>query len=310
VESGLVPSQDTAAPVLGGPAPASAPHDPRSEPPQTVPGNAVRESGATSPAIAPSWSSRENRVPVREMPPLQYGDTFAGSAAPTTTDSDNVIAQLDQMVTMEEEARKKGTMTLEDYEQVRRQMKQRQLERDNKLRKLVGIGQESLFEDSARLIQRVGRGYNGRKRARDAALHRARMRILSAGLTKLQAIVRGMIGRRQFEEKKRVYLQNHLRGSSATRIQSVFRGHKARKYTRKLRRYVSARNIQRCFRGHLGREAARRERARLDAIRAKQRAACKIQSAWRMKVAKEEFRSLRIHMVSWLLPTACERFRT
>ena len=64
------------------------------------------------------------------------------------------------------------------------------------------------------------------------------------------AIVRGVISRKKSIEKKRLYLQNQLRGSSATKLQSAYRGYVARKYVRKLRRYVSARNVQRCFRGN------------------------------------------------------------
>ena len=44
--------------------------------------------------------------------------------------------------------------------------------------------------------------------------------------------------------------------------------------------------------------AFNREKARLDLLRRKQNAAAKIQSVWRMKVAKEEFRSLRIHFLA------------
>ena len=60
------------------------------------------------------------REPVREMPPINYVDTLAGGggAIPVPLDENNVTAQLDRMVKLEEEARKKGTMTLEDFEQV------------------------------------------------------------------------------------------------------------------------------------------------------------------------------------------------
>ena len=51
-------------------------------------------------------------------------------------------------------------------------MAQRQVERDQKLRALVGQGQEELMADSVRLIQRVGRGYIGRNKVSCATLHR------------------------------------------------------------------------------------------------------------------------------------------
>jgi hypothetical protein len=56
--------------------------------------------------------------------------------------------------------------------------------------------------------------------------------------------------------------------------------------------------VQRTYRGYVGREAAKRERARLEALRFKIVCAAKIQSLWRMKVAKEEFASMRIHMLA------------
>ena len=251
---------------------------------------ATKAASASAPAPAPI------REPVREMPPMRYGDT-GGGAVPAAEEA-GVTAQLDRMVALEEEARKKGTMTVEDYEQVKRKMAQRQMERDRKLRTMVGQGQEELMGDSALTIQRVGRGYIGRKKARAAALRRAQILALSVGMTKFQAVVRGVLSRKRSNEMKRLYLMNKLRGSSAIKIQSAFRGHVARRYVRKLRRFVKARDIQRCFRGHLGRQAANRERERLRLIKMKNLAASKIQACWRMKVAKEEFRSLRIHMLA------------
>jgi len=54
------------------------------------------------------------------MPPINYTDHMAGGGAvPVALDENNVTAQLDRMVQLEEEARKKGTMTLEDFEQVK-----------------------------------------------------------------------------------------------------------------------------------------------------------------------------------------------
>ena len=65
-------------------------------------------------------------------------------------------------------------------------MAQRQVERDQKLRALVGQGQEQLTADSVRLIQRVGRGYIGRTKASVAARRRAQIQALSVGMTQMQ----------------------------------------------------------------------------------------------------------------------------
>ena len=55
-----------------------------------------------------------------------------------------------------------------------------------------------------------------------------------------------------------------------------------------LQRFLKAREIQRIFRGHLGRLAAAREKYRLTILRKKNEASARIQSTWRMKVAREE----------------------
>jgi DNA repair exonuclease SbcCD ATPase subunit len=107
-----------------------------------------------------------------------------------------------------------------------------------------------------------------------------------------------MLSRAHFKDKKAMYLLDLLRGHSVTAVQSLYRGHVARSYYRSLRQLVSARHIQRVFRGHLARRAAQAERDRLALIIRKQESARVIQAAWRMKVAKEEFRSLRIHMLA------------
>ena len=104
--------------------------------------------------------------------------------------------------------------------------------------------------------------------------------------------------RKQTTERKRRHLLNLKRNAAILKLQSNFRGYRSRKHVRKLRRFVGARTIQKCFRGFVGREAARREQMRLGLVKAKNKAASKIQAAWRMKVAKEEFRSLRIHMLA------------
>ena len=123
-------------------------------------------------------------------------------------------------------------------------------------------------------------------------------KVISKGVTIFQSIVRGRIGRRKAEEAKRNYLSNLLRGDSIITIQRIRRGYNARKRYKKMRRFVAARDIQRAFRGYIGRSAAGRERSRLATLRKKERAASKIQSTWRMKIAREEFRSMRIHMLA------------
>jgi len=63
-------------------------------------------------------------------------------------------------------------------------------------------------------------------------------------------------------------------------------------------RLVSAAFLQRIFRGMLGRKAAHNERQRLEDMRRRHEASVKIQSTWKMKIAREEYRVLRVHLLA------------
>jgi tripartite-type tricarboxylate transporter receptor subunit TctC len=162
VDGGLIAPYDPAAAADVAAQPSAA---------QVPAAAAAAAAAAVVAALAPAPALAPVREPVREMPPMKYAET-GGGAVPTPAEDTGVTAQLDRMVALEEEARKKGTMTVEDYEQVKRKMVQRQVERDRKLRAMVGQGQEELMGDSALTIQRVGRGYLGRDLARRKRLAR------------------------------------------------------------------------------------------------------------------------------------------
>ena len=282
----------------------------------TLPGGLLEEGSTASVAASPKGSKspgtksgskspqREKMQekepimvePVEELPPMRFEHPVD---LPTTiTAKRDVNSQLDGMLADEEEARKRGNMSMEDFDRVKMQMAARQMERDQKLRHLASDEQEELFILSAAIIQRVGRGYNGRKRARKVkSLRDLDMRRKKAVL-KAQSVARGMLGRKRFKRIQRIYQMNLLQGQSVVAIQSTFRGFVARRYFKRVRRYLKSREIQRVFRGRLGRMAAAREKFRLGILRKKNRSAATIQSGWRMKVAREEFRSLRIHMLA------------
>lgn len=236
------------------------------------------------------------QVPVKEMPPMRYDEPNALPAAMVI--ASDITSQLDSMVKDEEEARKKGSMSLEAFEEVKRKMAQRQMERDQKLKALAGAEQHQYFIDASCLIQRVARGYNARKRVAILVERRKMQRKLNRRIILAQALARGMVTRKRFRAMRSNFFANILKGKSAILIQRVFRGFLARRIFRRRRRIAAAINLQRVFRGHIGRRVCKRERARLAILRKKQVSASKIQSCWRMKVAKEEFRSLRIHMLA------------
>jgi pimeloyl-ACP methyl ester carboxylesterase len=245
------------------------------------------------------------RQPVKEMPPMTYASP--GPLPAVVTESGDILGQLDSMKNDEEDARRKGILSMEEYDKMKKQVAQRQMEREEKMRHL-GLGEQNdLLNDCAISIQRVIRGFVGRavaKRAHDA---RELDRKASRGIITLQAIVRGAILRKKQALIKRTVMLNLQKQHGIVLIQSVFRGYLGRRFVRHLRRELSARTLQRTFRGHLGRQAANRERARLELLKKKQNAAMTIQSTWRMKVAKEEFRSLRIHMLAAIEIQRCHR---
>lgn len=107
-------------------------------------------------------------LPVEEMPPLRYEDP-PDLPSMITDGNPSLENQLSTMEKDAEAARKKGIMSLEDYERVKGQMFVNQIERDKMLRKLAGDEQQDLILSSVNFIQRVGRGYNGRKKARKIA---------------------------------------------------------------------------------------------------------------------------------------------
>jgi pimeloyl-ACP methyl ester carboxylesterase len=233
---------------------------------------------------------------IKELPDMKYNSPAELPAV--FNESKDTVSQLDRMIADEEDARKKGIMSMEQYDQVKSQMIVAQINRDQKTRHMEAEEQTQFLDDCARLIQRIMRGHVGRIKAARAAKDRQLKKTIEKGVKVFQAVVRGMIGRRRALELRRIHLANLLRGDSIINIQRIIRGFVARKYYRRLRRFVSARNIQRTFRGHVGRMTAERERQRLMILRRKEKAATKIESTWRMKVAKEEFRSLRIQMLA------------
>ena len=166
------------------------------------------------------------------------------------------------------------------------------------LRQLSQEEKDELFDTCAIKMQMIGRGFLGRRRFQET-LEKRRLTLLRIQMAiKIASVMRGHLGRKKFRYIRDLYLNNIKNAYSAGQIQRTFRGHMDRKYFRKLRRWVSAIKIERVFRGHLGRRAFEREKTRLEMLRRKEMASAKLQSVWRMKVAKEEFRSLRIHVLA------------
>jgi len=255
---------------------------------------AVEKALIASGVIPPA--SEYERRPVQEMIPLHY--ELPQELPSALLEGLDIVSKLDRMKRDEEIARKRGIMSIEDYEKVKREMQERQLQRDQKLRNLTQAEKNALYIACTINIQKIVRGKLGRNRF-NRALGRRKLYLLQIEMAiKIQSVARGRRGRKRFKRIKELYLNNLKNAFSATDIQRVFRGYIDRKYFKKLLRWMSALKIQRLFRGYLGRLAYRREKNRVALINAKNKSAAKIQSIWRMKVAKEEFRSLRIHVLA------------
>ncbi|CBN77304.1 conserved unknown protein [Ectocarpus siliculosus] len=112
---------------------------------------------------------------------------------------------------------------------------------------------ETILGGRATTIQRVYRGRLGRlvfvEKLRDV-----RCRVL-------QKAARGFLGRRVAARKRALLARFAARASSATMLQSAWRGKMARdSYLRARCSWLASREIQRMYRGHLGRRATRRRR--------------------------------------------------
>ncbi|CAM9159639.1 unnamed protein product [Ectocarpus fasciculatus] len=112
---------------------------------------------------------------------------------------------------------------------------------------------EAILGGRATAIQRMYRGRLGRllfiEKLRDV-----RCRVL-------QKAARGFLGRRVAARKRALLARFAARASSATKLQSAWRGKMARdSYLRARCSWLASREIQRMYRGHLGRRATRRRR--------------------------------------------------
>jgi pimeloyl-ACP methyl ester carboxylesterase len=235
-------------------------------------------------------------APIQEVPPMHYEEPR--ELPKIFTEGRDIVSKLDQMLIDEEEARKRGELTVEEFEAIKRKMAERQLERDQMLRALSLEELEELKEECSIQIERIVRGFNSRVRVKKLIAARNLQREKERVSVHIQRVIRGFLGRRKYKRIRHIYLTNMKGFYSATQIQRIYRGYADRAYFRRLMRWHSAMKIQRVFRGHLGRLAVRKERNRLKMLQKKHYSAAKIQSIWRMKVAKEEYRNLRIHILA------------
>lgn len=242
---------------------------------------------------------------VMELAPLEYSAPMDLPKGLVT--APGMINMLDRLLETEKEAKALNIDFIEDFDRVKKKMAQNQVQRDQRLRNLSVEEQQELFNESASLIQRRIRGVIGRKKACALKLRLEQEIAVGRGVVILQALARRKQAKKRVQLIRYVKYENLKHGAMLLRIQSVFRGYLSRRFTKRLRRMIAATHIQRCFRGFIGRCTASAERARLAYLKKKNDSAMAIQSTWRMKVAKEEFRSIRIHALAAIEIQRCFR---
>lgn len=184
--------------------------------------------------------------------------------------------------------------------EIKREMETAQVEREGKLQGMMAAEQLDLFGEMAQRIQGMARAASGKRIANEARERFERVVLEAKSALRIQRAIRGALGRRFVRMFHELETRNLVLGSSATHIQRVIRGVFGREIARTIRERRAVALLQRWYRGCRGRHIAALERARLEHLRLRAESACKIQAAWRMKVTREEFQLLRVHMVAAL----------
>ena len=178
---------------------------------------------------------------------------------------------------------------------VKRDMAAAQLEREAKLRMMAEGEQVELFHEMASKLQNAYRGRIGRKKAEQ---QRKRMQIIAQhaiAAVKIQGAMRGCLGRMFVKKILEAQMRELVLGASATTSRRRTAGWSAATACARSASSVALHPAR--LRGHLGRMAAGAG-ARLEALRRRAEAATLIQATWQMKVAREEYRMMRIHIVA------------
>ena len=205
---------------------------------------------------------------------------------------------LEKLAEDQKKAEEMGIMRVEDYHNVQRQMASQALERDLKLRSMDQSEQQILFNEMALKIQNNYRGRLSRAKSKEVREKAKRVVEEAKAALKIQKTMRGYLCKKKIKFIREMEISQLVLGGSAILIQKMYRGHKGRCIARNRRRYMATCFCQRVYRGHLGRCAAQHERDKLAAVRLQVTSATKIQSVWKMRVAREEYRMIRVHTLA------------
>lgn len=146
----------------------------------------------------------------------------------------------------------------------------------------------------AKRIQARIRGILGRKKVRLLKQKIAQRQLEYIAAACINRHARGYIGRKYAARtlQRKRHMEARLR--AAVNIQRVFRGFQARKaYHKKLHKFKAI-LIQRTYRGYCGRKKATLLRNSMESNRHRHRSASKIQAAWRMRAARDHYLESRV----------------
>lgn len=244
----------------------------------------------------PYVPSEGEAPPVRTLPPTRYMHLPPSSRIDpchfATTELDGILDVLDNDAELV--AKKGMLMTVDEFEQIRRKLKQQHLEKEMELRRMTNAERHVLFMRKARDIQRAWRGHQGRRMAATASRQKRRKDAAYNAVILIQKCRRGSVGRIVAYEKKEEAIKLARSIACARSVQRLWRGCQGRRIALTRQKEVLASVCQRLYRGRRGRIAATKERHHQERIRLENTSAIQIQCMWRIGVAIEQ---CRVHLI-------------
>ncbi|CAM9575237.1 unnamed protein product, partial [Discosporangium mesarthrocarpum] len=236
--------------------------------------------------------------PVRPMPPLEYGEPEElPEVLRRGRDVESVLRDAVNDEREMREAQQNGDISRSmDLEEFQRKKGEAGASQAVARQAYLARSESDILrakEQAALRVQPLVRGCLGRASARRQRLDLANKERRDRASSAIQAVVRGFLARRVVARQREAAMTEMILGGSARRVQSAFRGMLGRRRAWGRRQEQAALNLQRYCRGHLGRLDARRQRAMLEELKARNRAALRIQSQWRCKASVVEYTTLK-----------------
>ena len=251
--------------------------------------------------VDPYMPAEGEAPPIRSLPPTRFMHLASSTSRIdpchlATTELDGILDVLDNDAEL---AAKKGMLiTVNEFEQIRRKLKQQHLEKEMELRRMTSAERHVLFMRKARDIQRTWRGHQGRIIAASVLRDKRRKDTVYNAVVLIQKCRRGSVGRIVACEKRDEAIRLARTIAGAGTIQRCWRGCVGRSVARARKQELLAIICQSLYRGHRGRTVASNERRRQERIRLENSSAIKIQCMWRIGIALEQCRLQLIRRIA------------